>query len=320
MFAGAVHPLHYHGESSKCSDGPTISSAKEQSMRVICGCLMLAISVALINLAWASQGGDKKDKDKVQPKPKVYELAKVTANELTINSELNDDDGAYADKMHAKFYDVKFDKGKTYTIQLMGKGTFNPYLFLEDDKKKVLAQDDNSGGGFKNLDAKIVFKAPDDGVYRVVVTSSMGLGKGAFRLVIEEQAGKDGDKKPKEQPKVRPREIKPVSRVQLTIDSELTDKDGGYGDKAHAKIYEVKFSKDKTYHINLIASKGQFDPYLYLEDAKSKLLAEDDDAGGVLNSLIVFKAPADAVYRVIATALDEGWGGTGSFRLYIEEK
>jgi len=156
-------------------------------MKVIGGSLALTLSFVLISLAWAGQDQDKKKKEqKDQPKGKVLELAKVSA--LSIDSELNDGDGKYGDKDHAKIYEVKLAKGKTYEMYLIMKGGFDPYLYLEDAKKKLLAEDDDSGGGLNSL---IVFKAPEDGVYRVIATHfDENATTGNFRLLILEKPEK----------------------------------------------------------------------------------------------------------------------------------
>ena len=60
----------------------------------------------------------------------------------------------------------------------------DPYLFLEDAKKKVLAEDDDSGG---ENDAQIEFKAPESGVYRIICTTFGPVGFGDFTLKVTEK-------------------------------------------------------------------------------------------------------------------------------------
>ncbi|HYT89064.1 MAG TPA: PPC domain-containing protein [Gemmataceae bacterium] len=56
----------------------------------------------------------------------------------------------------------------------------------------------------------------------------------------------------------------------------------------------------KTYVIDM--SSPQFDTYLRLEDDKGKVVAENDDISPTnLNSRIVFTAPKDGAYRIVAT-------------------
>jgi hypothetical protein len=59
------------------------------------------------------------------------------------------------------------------------------------------------------------------------------------------------------------------------------------------------------------------DPYLYVDDATGKQLAEDDDSGGGLNARIVLRAEQDGTYRIRATSFNAG-GGT--FTLTVREQ
>jgi hypothetical protein len=146
-------------------------------MRFIQGFLILAVSFALINLAWAGNNQDKKDKQK----QKVLEVGKKGIN---LDSELNADDKGYGDdKQHAKVYLVKLEKDKTYQLDMISD-QFDAYLYLEDAKMNLLAEDDDSGG---DLNAQILFKAPADGTYRVICTSFGGAGTGNFTLIIEQK-------------------------------------------------------------------------------------------------------------------------------------
>jgi hypothetical protein len=72
----------------------------------------------------------------------------------------------------------------------------------------------------------------------------------------------------------------------------------------------------------------QFDTYLRLEDAKKKVLAENDDISepgvrsqesGVrnLNSRIIFTPKEDATYLIIATSFEHR--GVGAYTLTIRE-
>ena len=67
---------------------------------------------------------------------------------------------------------------------------------------------------------------------------------------------------------------------------------------------------------------GLQDPYLYLRDSSGALLAQNDDAGGFVNSRIVFTAPASGIYYIDAAAwetatLPAGYTGTGSYQLSV---
>jgi HEAT repeat protein len=69
--------------------------------------------------------------------------------------------------------------GQTYTIDL--RSTWDNFLRLENAKGEQLAQDDDSGG-FPN--ARIVFTAPQDGWYRIIVTSFAPGANGGYTLTV----------------------------------------------------------------------------------------------------------------------------------------
>ena len=83
----------------------------------------------------------------------------------------------------SKTFDLKFDAGKTYIIEMkQGSGSrINPFVQLLDSTGKVVGQDDDSGGG---VNAKLEFTAPQAGLYRVVATTSAGLSLGSFTLTV----------------------------------------------------------------------------------------------------------------------------------------
>jgi S1-C subfamily serine protease len=90
----------------------------------------------------------------------------------------------------------------------------------------------------------------------------------------------------------------------------------------YRKTYNVRLKAGKTYVIEMRSDDAsgllrRFDPYLRLEDARGDQLEEDDDSGGELNALIVFRAAADGEYKIIATTFDSSQ--TGKFTLTVKE-
>jgi hypothetical protein len=77
-------------------------------------------------------------------------------------------------------------KRKTYQIDMSSKVEgFDSWLRIEDADKKQLAEDDDSGG---NLDARILFMAPEDGIYRIITTTyASKFETGPFNLRIQEK-------------------------------------------------------------------------------------------------------------------------------------
>jgi tetratricopeptide (TPR) repeat protein len=82
-------------------------------------------------------------------------------------------------------YQVKLQAGKTYVIDMVSPDpkALDPYLVLRDATGTKLAEDDDSGGG---LNARITFRAAQDGTFRIQATS-YNAGRGAFTLTVREQ-------------------------------------------------------------------------------------------------------------------------------------
>jgi hypothetical protein len=104
------------------------------------------------------------------------------------------------------------------------------------------------------------------------------------------------------QPRVIPGRLTPASPRDL-----------GHGGH-FCTVYAVSMKARHLYTIDLISSA--FDSYLRLEDPRGVRLAEDDDGGGYPNARIVFLAPADGAYRVIATTF--AGGAVGPYILRIQ--
>ncbi len=101
-------------------------------------------------------------------------------------------------------------------------------------------------------------------------------------------------------------------RKQARADYSETEHKGQLGPKEPEQRHLIKMAAGKTYAIDM-ASK-QFDTYLRLE----KVLAENDDISkDNLNSRIVFTAPGDASYRIVATSFQQG--GRGVYTLTIRK-
>ena len=83
-------------------------------------------------------------------------------------------------------------------------------------------------------------------------------------------------------------------------------------ERGPAKTYQVKMVKGKSYMIDLESTA--FGTFLRVENSAGIQLARNGSRS--TNARIVFEAPADGTYRVIAAAV---WG-TGPFSLKLREK
>ena len=82
------------------------------------------------------------------------------------------------------------------------------------------------------------------------------------------------------------------------------------------KVHDFKMKAGAIYVIDMVSKDPKLlDAYLRLEDSSGKNLAMDDDSGGFPNARILFKAPKDDTYRIIATA----YSGDGDYTLKVKE-
>src|SRR6185295_14069371 len=73
--------------------------------------------------------------------------------------------------------------GHNYQIDMMSKD-FDAYLRLLDPAGKQVAEDDDGGEG---LNARINFKAPEDGNYKIIATTFKPGATGKFVLVTKDK-------------------------------------------------------------------------------------------------------------------------------------
>lgn len=84
-----------------------------------------------------------------------------------------------------KVYTFRMVKGKVYKIDLESI-VFDSFLRLEDAHGKQLASDDDSGRG---RNARLIFIAPRDGVYRIIVTTYARNKTGPYTITFNDLGG-----------------------------------------------------------------------------------------------------------------------------------
>jgi tetratricopeptide (TPR) repeat protein/tRNA A-37 threonylcarbamoyl transferase component Bud32 len=97
--------------------------------------------------------------------------------------------GRLDEQTPALVYQVKLAAGKTYMIEMVSPDpkAIDPFLVLSDAAGKMLAVDDDSGGG---LNARIIFRPPQDGTFRIRA-ASVDSDRGEFNLTVREQLKKE---------------------------------------------------------------------------------------------------------------------------------
>lgn len=204
---------------------------------------------------------------------------------INIDNELTQNDGNDPKLNNpAKTYTVKLKKDRAYVIDLVTKD-FDAYLRVLDKNGTELAEDDDGGG---DLNSRLIFTPTAEDEYKIVATSFNG-DVGKFNLKVREFK-LTGEAKPRD-----------VGKDGLSINDKIGANDMSDLGKL-GKTYSIQLKAGQTYSIEL--QSNDIDSYLYLFDGKSKLLAQDDDSGGDLNSRISFRADRDGVFHIIATSLD----------------
>jgi len=207
----------------------------------------------------------------------------------------------------AKIHIVKLLGGKSYRVLMVKKDSkqnLNPFLRIEDGEFKQLAANAHPNG------VRFKFDSLKDGDYRFVATTQGGTGEYILKIIpfelLKIQAHEPG-------------KTHDVPAGGLEYESKLDAKDASDTVRKghHAKVFLVKMLKNKTYTIEM-DSTLPLDAYLRFEDGKGKQLAEDDDGGGFPNARIVYQAPEDGVYRIIATTFQGG--AQGNFILRVRDE
>ena len=91
-------------------------------------------------------------------------------------------------RSYSKVHEMKMEAGKVYRIDISSKD-FDTFLRVEDANGKMLGFDDDGAG--KGFDSRLIFKAPNDGDYRLIVTSFPPAETGKYLLTVTEPSKSD---------------------------------------------------------------------------------------------------------------------------------
>ena len=243
------------------------------------------LALLIAGLLWPVAGSLAQDEKPKEDKP--AEKKPAPSKEIVFKGTLTSLEQEIA-------HEVELKKDQAYSITIESRGFFTSVRILDQDGKIVLS----------SL-PKQSFNAPDDGVFRFLI-SSPGGSSGQYVLTV----------RPTNLSKVKPGEILTVGAAGLEVEAMLVK--GDPPDKLRkypCKNYDVKMSANKTYTIDL--SSRQFDAYLRLLDPEGKQVAQDDDTGGDNNARISYRPPSDGIYRIVATTFNTR---LGLFVLKIREE
>lgn len=205
-------------------------------------------------------------------------------------------------------YSLRLEGGRRYRISV-DASDFDPLARLyRAGSDEVVAENDDSGGTLNSL---IAFRPAESGDYVLRVSPLVTDGRGRYRAAAA----------------LAPPWPEPTTyfqRMEATVwrvyTGTLTASDG---DNAGVRFddYVVHFDAGQERTIMLDAQGSEpFDTVLQIFRAgerEGEPLSSNDDSGGTLNSMLVFKAEQAGDYIVRATAL--GSDATGAYRLRVSE-
>lgn len=194
--------------------------------------------------------------------------------------------------------------GKTYEIR-MSSSDFDAYLALGSDvMAEPLAQDDDGGGG---TDARIRWRAPNDGVFQIRANSVSAGEEGAYLLTIDEAAPSPAPQRG------QVRVGQPVRGSLDRGDAFLED------DESRYDLWSFQTRQGRRYEISMRSSV--FDTFLAVgamgADGELEVTRTNDDAGGGTDSRLVVAASRDGTMWIRANALNAE--GSGPYTLEVRE-
>ncbi len=223
------------------------------------------------------------------------------------------------DGSYAQAWVLQMQAGQQATVDLLSD-EFDAYLYVVGPGLDEPLSDDDGAGA---CDARITFKAPQSGEYRVVANSIMSESTGRFRLRATELPGP-----------VTAGECDLFDDLELGLDEEqvawlmalsVSGRTLGVGDEVRGQLtFSDSMSSEGTlaqaWALELVEGQeatvdllsDDFDAYLMVLGPGLEPLW-DDDGAGACDARITFTAPETGAYRVIVnTVLGDA---SGQFRL-----
>ncbi len=251
-------------------------------------------------------------------------------------------DELYRGKTAYKILTIRLEAGKTYQFDL-SSAAFQSFIYLEDPDETPLAESGSRGVGDN---CRLVYRATQTGICRLIATSVGGVRGGPFKLAVRDgkpsslppwfdalDTDSDGQVELSEwraagraipgfgeydlddDGLITPRELtrRRVAPAELVLEKGKATHAGAIADgievyrgKTAFTVVTVRLEAGKTYQFDLISPV--FQAFLFLEDTNRNPLAENSSPfiGG--NSRIVYRAPRTSTYRIVVTSL-------GGFRI-----
>jgi hypothetical protein len=227
-----------------------------------------------------------------------YHGSGATGSVAIHDGRLDPKDGVVGRGTYGDYY-AFFGHEDERLVVTLSSDDLDCYVLVVDGAGRVLAEDDDSGGG---LDSALEVRLPADGLYLVVATS-YAREVGSYQLRVSRPGGE-------------------AAYPHLALPAELRRRftspgpADGSGNPYHVYALDVQGGRELSVHL----SSGQVDALLRLYDSDGNEVAMDDDSGGDLDAHLVYMPAGDGRYYLVATTyMPPRPFGEASYRLVVTQ-
>ena len=232
------------------------------------------------------------------PAPGSPEPGQLTPGRA-VTARLAASDPQFRDGSHYHRYDFTAQLGEVLTFEL-ASDDFDANLIITDRFGNPVARNDDGG---ERCNARLTYKAPETGAYRLLANSSARGEVGEYRLAVSRGRGTT----PADttcrgfgavQGQIQPGE---------TVAGDLTTDDPRFeSDSTYFQRWILALPKGHTVTIDLRSEA--FDAYLLVTTGRGDKLTEADDGGGGCHARLVYTAADDRPVRVLVNTVGPGTG------------
>lgn len=206
----------------------------------------------------------------------------------------------------AQAWAVQGRAGVPFSVDLISEA-FDAFLYAQGPGMDEWLENDDGAG---RCDSRLTFVFPEDGLYRIVVTS-LGAGSGSYRLVTSREPGP-----PHPDPclgavaepsaSIEGVEVGASLEPEVTYDGTMTGNEGRI-DERYVQAWSLQGRAGDRWAIEL--RSDDFDTYVYLAGPGFPALLSDDDGAGDLDSRLCVQLPEDGEYTVYGGPYSEQRAG-----------
>jgi hypothetical protein len=197
-------------------------------------------------------------------------------------------------------YRVRAAAGQRIIVDLTSH-EFDTFLVIESPSGD---QETNDDYDMDTGHSHVQWIAPEDGTYKIVVTTFDPTGGGAYLLqlaVAEEEGVEEGRIEPQDTAAAASPSMVVTHQGRLGPEDELTP-EGAYVD-----TYTVEATPGQTLNADLVSS--DFDTYLIIEAPGGNRVANDDDPLDPGHSRLEVQVSEQGTYTVLVTSFSAGEAG-----------